>query len=175
MSEYDKCSHLAILPRLIAAEEPFPNDFVTHARNCDVCLFWTSYALAIQKTCCTTDRLTKDKECLPAQRLAELLTIAARGLRTFPLLNKKTAKSMQHVAAGEELLQCVEIRSHLNECRFCRDYYDALYENMIKFQEQFENAIKNGEEIRPYHRIDAREINAEAAGLNPYDENRRPN
>jgi len=175
LTEYDKCRNMRTLCDLISKEAVFPADFIQHLKNCELCFFWASHTLAAYKASCTINRcVKKGGNCPPALQFVEILLAAIRSLRTLPLVDRKTARSVQHLAAAE-LGRAVDAWTHINQCQFCRDYYYAPYDRTFELQKGFENAIRNGEEIRAQTTVEAVEISTEATSFGSYDAEKKPN
>lgn len=175
MPDKHDCKELATLPGLMTIAKPLPQELLNHARKHEPCLLKMSFALAIQKVCSTTTpRVARDENCPPQDYIFELLAIALRTLPKSPISPNEDIAQDIHIAF-DELDFVADIREHLNDCRFCRDYYRKLYETAFIYQKKYAEAMKNGSEIIPHVKIDVDEINAEEIGYNPYDTTHKPN
>lgn len=152
MNEEEKCPEVQKIPQLVKLDQQIPQEFLEHARQCQVCLFWLSHVLAIEKAWLTTNRLViEDGSCPELREFFLTLLSVVRTLRTLPLaIDKKIAKNFAHLTLGtKEFFDVTDLFLHKGICQLCADYYDALWDRMIELQKSYEEAIKSGAEVRP--------------------------
>ena len=169
MNEEEKCRELARLPYLITLDKPLQDDFLEHTKNCEQCLFWTSYALATLEATRTTDRLEQNDGCPSNDTLAILLLSNVRGIISgYQKVPNKNIFSVNLENFGPLYLA----KEHLNgdnptHCPLCRAHYDDLFKKAIRLQKKYEEQILNGEKVKPVVEDKSQIIKAGSFAYNP--------
>lgn len=147
--------------------QPLPESFLEHARSCKHCLFWASWNLAALKAMRTTNRgIRSASQCPPRSHFERLLCGSV-----FGLLDKSVEKIDKNVYLLNSLQEMASLHPAVNHidrdspayCRSCRSYYDAVFAAMVESQKFYEDAIKNGDEIREIEDI-SQEVDYEQIG-----------
>ncbi|MDP2598612.1 MAG: hypothetical protein Q8P49_02155, partial [Candidatus Liptonbacteria bacterium] len=148
----------------IDRKAPIQQDFISHAKICDVCLFWLSYSLALMEAFCTTPRILfdaksgLDKAC-PDQHAFHMLIHRTMHDRQFhPLIAEEEMKRNFGAPDSGEKNRLAWIWEHVSGCSFCGDYYQTMEYTTRVLREKYLVRICRGDEIVPCTEYTAREI-----------------
>ncbi len=158
------CARVDDIWASLALDKPVARSIIEHAIVCADCLFALSCGLAALKAIHTTNRVY-GKDCLEAEEIGEVLIKTIMPLKDFPKsFDKSLAQKFAIMNLPQDTAEYLapKIRK-ISECEFCSDYYNELFDNTLKFQEDYEELILGGADIRPLLKdfsttVDARKI-----------------
>lgn len=144
MFDLERCPELRRLPDLLYKTEPLPKDFLDHARGCEICFFWTTWALAVGKALATTNRIYH-RLCPTLEQFQDLLFGVIYGLRKPGV--ERIDKNICHASRNNEGLW--RTIAHINRdnedyCPECARFYSELYPKMIGCHERLEKLLSAG-------------------------------
>ncbi len=89
MRETDRCPKLEKICDFIDETQPIPRSVTSHVTQCEHCMFWLSYTLALKKAFLVTDRILNEFTCLPKNEFQSLLISGpAKHKNKFPYYDK---------------------------------------------------------------------------------------
>lgn len=137
------CSQKERLADIVDQGGVIPRDFTVHAQFCDHCHFWLSYTLAAMKASNTTNHIYHES-CPVAEIFKAMLLLSATSIRK----GVPRSQAKQFLTAHRSLLPIfLPARIHLEACDTCGNYYDDLYDAMLRYQAEYEKAIDAGTPI----------------------------
>ncbi len=128
-----------------------PRELTEHAKECEYCSFWTSYAAATKEAAASTER-TLYNDCPPTIHFQIMILESARLLQKG-IIKKLSAKFAASIPENIEELSYL-IQHHLNPdcscgcfCDLCHDYAQKLIASVEHNQKLFAEKIRSGETI----------------------------